>query len=291
MTNYQGRITSVLHYINQQVRKDWTGIKKDGFNQATKLETLCLIANMSKRNFQLYFKSYLNETFRVYINRIRLEYAQQFLQDQSSLNADIAERIGFANDPAFYNAFKNKYKITPSEYQAQSKFEYKKPMKQIESRVEFLKAMDVIFISYIGDYDNLSGANFEEESWNKLYDYAVLEMLLPEKEDYWGICFDNTEITASNKCRFYACLRVNQQVKTKADEEIKYMNIPSSQYAIFTHNGPYEALNEFYDLAIQNIPKGYQLSDALILEHYINSPTEVSIDYLITEVWIPITVD
>lgn len=289
MSDYKGQLINVLHHINQQIQKDWTGTASNAFNQAVHRDVLAEIACMSPRNFQLYFKSYFKEPFGEYIDRLRREFALQLIQEGQFTHAEIAERVGYANDTALYNVFKKKYQHTPSEYKGQISKNKKVITDKIDCRIEILKATPVIFLSYIGSYDNLSTSFFEEDSWDKLYDFALSQNILPEKEEYWGICYDNREITDSEKCRFYACLTISNLIPQKITDKIKCMTIPSSQYAIFTHIGAYEGLDYFYDIAIQNIPLEYTLSDNLILERYLNSPTDTPESELITELWIPIT--
>lgn len=289
MTNYRGQISAVQHYINEQVQQDWTNSDNNAFNAATHKDILAKIACMSPRNFQLYFKSYLNETYGAYIDRIRLEYALQLFQDGDLSNAQIAERIGYANDTALYNVIKKKRNTTPSQYKLEVAKQLQPSAVRVESRLEILEEKYVLFLSYVGDYSTFSSSKFEERSWDKLYDFAQAHDVLPDHEEYWGICYDNSNITDLDKCRFYACLAVTEHFCSKLTDEIKCMTIPSAQYAVFTYLGAYENLDKFYDQAIQNISEGYQLSDDLILEHYINSPTDVSSDKLVTELWLPIT--
>lgn len=289
MSDYRGHIIAVLHYINQQVLKDWTGSEVDAFNKAMYKHILSKIACMSYRSFQFYFQLYLKESYGTYIDRIRIEYALQLLRDGDLSNAEISERIGFANDTAFYNALKKKYKLTPTQYKVDiGKIKLPKTIK-LDYKIELSKEKHVLFLSYIGDYNNYSSSFFEEDSWDKLFDFASNNNIpLIQDEEYWGICYDNTDITESDKCRFYACLAINVYHSTKLTDKIKCMTIPSSLYAVFTHLGAYDDLPDFYNHAIQNIPPDYQLSEACILEKYINSPNDISEDQLITEVWIPI---
>ena len=288
MSDYKGQLINVLHYINQQIQKDWTGTASNAFNQTVHRDVLAEIACMSPRNFQLYFKSYFTEPFGEYIDRLRREFALQLIQEGQFTHAEIAERVGYANDTALYNVFKKKYQYTPSEYKEQVVQNKKVITDKIDFRIEISKEIPVIFLSYIGDYDNLSTSFFEEDSWDKLYDFALSQNILPEKEEYWGICYDNREITDSEKCRFYACLTISNLIPRKIADEIKSMTILSSQYAVFTHIGAYEDLDHFYDIAIQSISFEYTLSDNLILERYLNSPIDTPESELITELWIPI---
>lgn len=288
MSDYKGQLINVLHYINQQIQKDWTNTDTNAFNQAVRKEVLAEIACMSPRNFQLYFKSYFKESFGEYIDRLRREFALQLIRESQFTHAEIAERVGYANDTALYNVFKKKYQYTPSEYKDLISENKKAITNTIDYRIEILKEKAVLFLSYIGDYNNFSSSIFEEGSWNKLYDFAFSQNILPEDEEYWGICYDNQEITDSEKCRFYACLTISNLIPRRITDEIKCMTIPSSQYAVFTHIGAYEGLDHFYDTAIQRIPLKYRLSDNLILERYLNSPTDTPDSEPVTELWMPI---
>ena len=288
MSSYKGQLINVLHYINQQIQKDWTNTDTNAFNQAVCKEVLAEIACMSPRNFQLYFKSYFKEPFGEYIDRLRREFALQLIKDGQLTHAKIAERVGYANDTALYNVFKKKYQYTPSEYKDLISENKKTVTDKIDCQIEILKERTVLFFSYIGDYNNLSSSIFEEDSWDQLYYFAFSQNILPENEEYWGICYDNQEITDSEKCRFYACLTISNLIPRRITDEIKCMTISSSQYAVFTHIGAYEGLDHFYDTAIQRIPLKYRLSDNLILEHYLNSPTDTPDSELVTELWMPI---
>lgn len=267
---------------------DWSGAANNAFNKATNRNVLAEIACMSSRNFQLYFKAYLEEPFGKYIDRVRRELALQLIIEGKLTYAEIADRIGFANDTALYNTFQKKLRHTPSDYKAKLTRCSNIVTNKIECEIQEIKKFSVIFLSYIGNYDEFSSSVFEKESWDKLYSFACSLNILPETEDYWGICYDNREITDSDKCRFYACLSISHPIKTMVTDEIKCMIVPSTVYAVFTHVGSYDNLDCFYDIAIQNIPVGYVLSDELILEQYRNSPVDTSESELITKLWIPI---
>lgn len=51
MSDYKGQLINVLHYINQQIQKDWTNTNINAFNQVVRKGVLGEIASMSLRNF------------------------------------------------------------------------------------------------------------------------------------------------------------------------------------------------------------------------------------------------
>ena len=144
------------------------------------------------------------------------------------------------------------------------------------------ETIPVLFLSYIGNYDTCSTVAFETYTWDCLYKYAKENSLLPDKEDYWGIAYDDTDITSLEKCRFYACIAIQKRVGSNPPltNPIKHMDLPQGTYAVYIHQGDYALLDAFYEIILKQLPQSYCLGETPILEHYLNS--------LLTEVWIPI---
>ena len=290
--NYKAQIDTVLHYINSQIQKDWSAEADNAFNNATSIAQLADIACLSKRNFQLMFKSYMKETVKQYVNRLRTEYGLYLLKKNVLSQKEIAEHIGWANETAFYNAFKKKFTQSPTKYKVEKFEKLHTPdieCYQIDYTLIELPETPIIFFLYQGSYVDYISELFEEDSWNKLYEYAEQNHLLSSKEEYWGICYDDCDITADEKCRFYAGLTVNNLPQIKITYEIKTMYLPKANCAVYTHKGPYDKLESFYNAILQQIPKGYDLSEGLILERYLNSIAETSEEEgLLTEVLLPV---
>lgn len=285
--NYKGQIISVLTYLDHIITLDWTGRDKE-FKDATSIDCLANIAHMSKRNLQIMFQSYVNETLCSYKNRLRLEYAQSLLKEGNMNITEISDMIGYANTPAFNNEFKKLYHMSPTQKKVylQNKIKSYSPNK-LPYRIEYLKETKVIYLSFTGDYKLTSFSQFEEKSWDKLELFAYKNNIINNNE-YWGIAFDDTDITEEDKCRFYAALSVDNDkiVKTPVTEEIKSMNLPYGKYAVFTHKGDYNKLDKFYDSILCSID--FKLGNTPILEKYLNSPKNTSKKDLITEIWLPL---
>lgn len=286
---YKGQIVLVLHHINMMVQCDWTGSDANAFEKETSIEHLSKISGICKRNLYIYFSAYIHETVGQYKNRIRLEYALQLLKEGKYTQSEIAERIGLSNDTALYNIFQKKLNTTPANYKAQFLTE---PIMQNVSTVDCeiidLPETPVLFLSYIGNYDDYASTLFEEDSWDKLYNYASTNNILPINEGYWGICYDDTGITNVDKCRFYACITITKSIKSRLVDEIKNMTLPTGKYAVYIHKGSYNELHSFYKSTLLSIPQRYVLGNGLILERYLNSPNDTPESELLTEVWIPI---
>lgn len=225
-----------------------------------------------------------------YINRLRLEYGLQLLKEKRYSQKEIAERIGWANVTAFYNAFRKRCSQSPKKYKF-DKFDSDLILNTIDYTLLELSETPIIFFIYQGSYTDCASEYFEEKSWERLYDYARSNNLLPEKEEYWGICYNDRDITVDEKCCFYAGLTVCHLPKLKVMDEIKAMLLPKSEYAVYVHKGSYNKLDFFYDAILQQIPEGHHLGEGLILERYLNSVADTSENDLLTEVLLPVIKD
>lgn len=270
-----------------QIHRDWS-LEPDGaFNESICINALSKVACLSKRNFQLVFKSVMKESPGRYINRVRLEYGLQLLKEKRYTQKEIAERTGWTNDTAFYNAFRKRYWQSPTKYKL-DKFASDVVLDKIGCSLLELTERPIIFLIYQGSYVDCVSECFEERSWERLYEYALSHDLLPEAAEYWGICYDDWEITVDEKCRFYAGLTVRHLPKLKVTDEIKTMLLPKSRYAVYVHKGTYDELDSFYDAILQQIPDGYLLGEDLILERYLNSVADTPETDLLTEVLLPV---
>ena len=55
-------------------------------------------------------------TYSAYVQKIRLEKAEQLLGTSSKTIEEIAEAVGYHNKGYFYKIFQEQYKMTPSQY-------------------------------------------------------------------------------------------------------------------------------------------------------------------------------
>lgn len=286
--SYKAQIDLVLHHINCLIIKDWSDRDIREYNKKLKITSLANIAAMSPHNFQSRFEEYLGETVHQYIIRLRLEQAQNLLKEGKLTNTQISDFIAFANSPAFNNTFKKKYKETPK--QIQDKLQRNSIIEDcfdLQYKEEMMPEMNILYLQHIGDYDILNTDSFEKESWDTLYEYAQSNHLLSEEEKYIGICFDDTDITSIDKCRFYAGLSITSELKLPLNSPIKYMTIPTGKYAIYKHKGCYTKLKSFYNAILSNPQHNLKLGHGFIIEQYLNSPSNTEEDELLTDIIFP----
>lgn len=73
--------------------------------------------NMSEANFCQYFKKIMRITPKEYLTDLRMEKAKELISN--STVTDVAYDLGYNNISLFINHFKEKYGITPKQYQKQ----------------------------------------------------------------------------------------------------------------------------------------------------------------------------
>lgn len=81
------------------------------------VQELAFLCNMSISTFKRSFEKAYNTTPQRWFQAQRLEYALQLLQKQKNRPSDIYNLVGFENLSSFTKAFRDKYSITPKQYQ------------------------------------------------------------------------------------------------------------------------------------------------------------------------------
>ena len=98
------RINKVLSAIHADPAFDWT------------VERLGQIVNMSRSSFSNRFAELANMTPLQYVIFVRLERACRLLLETDTALIAVAEKIGYASEAAFSQAFKKQYDMRPGEF-------------------------------------------------------------------------------------------------------------------------------------------------------------------------------
>ncbi|KAA2219850.1 helix-turn-helix transcriptional regulator [Maribacter flavus] len=102
-------IRDLANSIAKNVSKDYT------------LEQLARESGLSQAKLQEGFKLLYARTVTEYIRHVRLEAARDFLRNSDMNISQVVYSIGFSSRSYFSKIFKNKYDISPSEFQAHVK--------------------------------------------------------------------------------------------------------------------------------------------------------------------------
>lgn len=295
MSDYRQRLLTVLLFIQQNL------------DEELPLESLARVAHFSPYHFHRIFRGMMGETVCEHIRRLRLERAAMHLVQTRRSVTRLAFEAGFESHEAFTRAFRAMFGMSPSDYRRQRREivfgrapsnvhfqrEHRRFIFQIDKRgtramkqrtVEIAKMppMRVAFVRHTGPYQECKAA------WEKLCQWAGPRGLLRPGARYFGLSYDDPEVTPPDKIRYDACLTVDNSVK--AVGEIGVQTIGGGEFAMTTHFGPYDHLNETYAfLCGQWAPRsGRELGAAPCIEEYMNDPDSTEPADLVTDVYVPL---
>jgi len=152
----------------------------------------------------------------------------------------------------------------------------------MEVRIERLEPMHVAFVRHVGPYNQVGSA------WEKLCMRLGKEGQLGAGAKFIGVCYDDPEVTASERVRYDACVAVGDDF-TAADE-VGVQTLAGGEYAVVTHAGPYDTLGQTYaEFFGQWLPhSGRELRSQPSLEFYLNDPDSTDPADLLTDIYAPL---
>lgn len=276
---YHKSINKIVDYINANLKK------------SIDLKSLARISNISEFHFHRLFKAFIGETIGSYITRQRIEKSAQILQTTNSTLSEIAKKVGYQTSYSLSKAFKKHFGISPSAFRnievffssksAISKF---KPL-NLNPEIINIDKKELVYIRIITKYGSEKDYNL---AWKKLIQFGKEQNILNSKTEYIGLSFDDPTITASNKCRFYACVSTGKTIEPYS--EFGLQTIENGKYAVFKLKGSYSELEKLYhSIYFDWLPKSaFQLRDNISFEKYLNNPNKVNTSEILTEIYIPI---
>jgi AraC family transcriptional regulator len=278
LDEYEKAINRVVDYINRHLY-DSPGLKE-----------LAEIANMSEFHFHRIFKTVIGENVGEYISRIRLEDIAQRLRMSKTGLQDIAERTGYGTKHALSKAFKKHFGIAPSIYRKQPKntmlfFKKERTLLDIIPEIRHIDEKKVVYIRIMDWY---GAPESYIRAWRELGKFAKRNNLIKDDTEYIGLSFDDPTITPPDKCRFYACFTIKDEIKPTGPFGLQ--TIKGGQYAVFIHRGTYRKLiDTYYYIYITWLPDSdYQHRSSMSFEKYVNSLSNVEEKDLITEIYVPV---
>jgi AraC family transcriptional regulator len=290
--SYKERILRVLVHVQEHL------------DEAISLEVLARVACFSPYHFHRVFQGMVGEGVMEHVRRLRLERAAQRLKLTEQPVTRIAFDAGYETHESFTRAFTAMFGDAPSRFRENHT---PPPLRKVPSgvhyladgkldsftiadtggatmdvRIERVVPMRVAFMRNIGPY-NTCGA-----TWEKLCRWAGPRRLLGPRTLFIGLSHDDPQITPPEKLRYDACFTVGKEFTPEG--EVGVQEIGGGEYAVTTHRGPYEKLNETYaTLCGQWMPAhGRELGSAPCFEIYRNDPNSTPPEDLITDVYVPL---
>jgi AraC family transcriptional regulator len=286
MNDYEKKIYKALQYIqdNLQSEFNWVDVSK--------------FCGISEFHFHRIFSGYMGETPGDFIKRKRLEKAVLYLAYgcENSIS-EIAYICGYSSQANLSKAFKIYFGVTPGDVikgvvpknskigKIKSKYGkdfnvvslYPDPDLIKESQQHYQETlMNVVMrdleerkVIYLRSKDGYLKESIHS-TWDQLVEKAMHLPIQKDSFEMYGIGHDNPQVTPEDKCRYDACIALEDGVKIGNDLNTK--SLPKGKYACFYYKGSTEKILQLYLEIYSNwFPKsGYEPGDHPLIEKYIN---------------------
>jgi AraC family transcriptional regulator len=289
---YRERILRVLVHI------------QDHLDEALALEDLARVAHFSPYHFHRVFRGLVGESVKEHVRRLRLERAAIRLKSGGAAIVQVAFEAGYETHESFTRAFAAMFGATPSQFRASKRlvsfgdapsgvhfFTDGRPSGfhtprsgavPMNVRIETVSPRRVAFLRHVGPYREVG------PTFGKLMAWAGPRGLLGPGTMVMGVAHDDPEVTAPDKLRYDACITVNNGFTPQG--EVGVQEIGGGEYAITTHRGPYDLVNEtIARLCGEWLPtSGREARSAPCLGVFLNSPQNAAPADLLTDVYLPL---
>ena len=232
--DYVKRIFKVLIYIEDHIEEEIS------------IAELAKVSCHSLFHFHRIFHMVVGEPVYKYVRRLRLEKAASKLRYTAHPITDIAMDTQYDTPSAFTRAFKQSIGHSPRNYRTLFKEVNAMSQKIAElpiirpDKIEITMDLELFFIRKWGEYSE-SGP----QAWEIMHAFIAENCLDKAKLRYFGITHDDPHVTTEDKLRYDACILAPRNVQPKG--VVGKQTLKGGRYAIFTHIGPYDKIDETYD--------------------------------------------
>lgn len=287
---YARRINAALDYIDAHLGEEIS------------LGKLGEVACFSPYHFHRLFTASVGEPPAEYVRRLRLEKAAILLGiDPSTPVTEIALRCGFSTSALFCRLFRARFGMTPTAWRGggyekrkngqsmrksgkdarlepgypwpgRTDFGKRRPgMKKRAPavRIEVVPPLRVAYVKHMKGYEDSAGIG---EAFDTLFCWAGPRGFMGPDARVLGVSIDNPDITPKDKCRYYACVAVNE--RAEPDGRIGVMTLRSGPYAVGRFSGGAGIFREAYAAMYGEwLPRsGWQPDDAPAFESHVGEP-------------------
>ena len=273
-------------------------------DDALELEALACIACLSPFHFHRVFRGMVGETPLELTRRLRLERAAWKLKDRQRAITEIAFDAGYETHEAFTRAFRSAYSTPPSGFRLR-----KYPRIEIAAACGILFTTDGVIPAFIprdsgGLTMNVEIKNMPElrvatvrhvgpynqipKAFERLGAIAGPAGLIAQSSAMIAIYHDDPESTPQEQLRSDAALAVPEDITLP--EGLVEQHIAGGRYAKTIHVGPYEQLGDTWARFLGEwVPaSGNRIGDGVSYEIYQNTPAQVPVQELRTELYVPL---
>ena len=280
---YRERINRIIKVIIRNPGGEWT------------TQSLSEIAGISAYHFHRIFRALTGETMFSFLQRRRLIYAVELIQEGDFSLTEVALECGFDSGSSLSRAFRKYLHCSPTQFRTQRSVPLLPPARtqalaKSAAKVEIRKVQALTAI--VVERKGLIDQNFNRAATD------AFRLLVGEikRANCWsalgqpiGMCPDEANLVPDAEARYQAGFLYERAVPEMSDE-VQHVKIPGGKWAVSIHQGPYETLWQHWNWLYRDwLPSsGNRLRDAAPFEIYLNNQKQVSPNELRTEIRIPI---
>ncbi|OJU86605.1 MAG: GyrI-like domain-containing protein [Shinella sp. 65-6] len=273
---YEHRLRRVSAYIH------------DHLDEELDMDRLAEIACLSSYHWHRIYRAIYGETLAATVKRLRLHRAAGEIVRTGLPISGIAKRSGYPNLQSFNRIFKSVYGMPPARYRKEGSHVVFEPAARGKANLMYdvtiktIAPKSLVGVAHSGSYMDI-GRAFET-----LTGTLHVRGLMPPQMTMIGVYLDDPGLVPAEKLRSYACMEAPADLPAEAPLERR--SLDGGDYAVLRHKGPYADMHLAYRwLYAEWLPQsGRTLRDALMFEHYLNTPQDVAPTELVTEIYMPL---
>ena len=238
-------------------------------NEALDIEHLAKVAGYSPYHFSRIFKLQTGENIHSMIKRLRLAQSTHKLLYQKESVTQVGLNGGYERPSSFNKAFKQMFGLSPTQYRQNTTQNLEKYRQKTPLELQIVTLEEEIQTYYhrkIGEYNEAAlGA------WGALIKTMEKQGFDFDNRRYFGICYDNPNITQHHQMRYEACLTLSNN-----ETPMPIQSIPKGRYVVVEYQGDYDDLYDMWITLYSWIDyHNYRLDDFPPLEEYLDNPKDV----------------
>lgn len=234
--NSEERISRAVDFIGEHLDDELT------------LDQLGTVACFSKHHFHRLFTAYMGLPLKQYIKWLRLKKAaHRLIVEKDTTIIEIALNAGFESHESFTRAFKQICGENPSDFRFKSSWHtWEKPpyslpkqgIKIMNVTIKELPSRRLAVIEHHGDSKKVG------ESVSKLIAWAKAQPidLKPKPGEAFGFAYSDPKEVLAKEFRFDLAITIPQNLKL--DSKVIEKKLPSGRYAVISHKGSRDNINE-----------------------------------------------
>lgn len=280
---YRERINRIIKVIIRNPGGEWT------------TESLADIAGISAFHFHRIFRALTGETMFSFLQRRRLIYAVELIQEGDFTLTEVALECGFDSGSSLSRAFRKYLHCSPTQFRKQPCVPLlpqtrTHSLARTAAKVEICKMHSQTAI--VVERKGLIDQNFNQaatDAFRLLVEEIKRVNCRSALGESIGMCPDEANLVPDAEARYQAGFLYKGELP-EMNEEVRRVKIPGGKWAVSIHQGSYETLWQHWNWLYRDwLPSsGKSLRNTAPFEIYLNNKKQVPPEELRTEIRIPI---